>query len=120
MNEHFMFPIVGMLRGMAARGNLKDPHAKILGAVGLADDHPGRDALGRAVVEMSRLDVGVLDELHEVSSLDSFLCNCPFDASSSKGMDGSGAGQVFSRIHRPFGDEVFLPNPKRDPFAGNY
>ena len=37
MHKHFMLPIVGVFRRMASRGNDKDSHAEIIGAVGLSD-----------------------------------------------------------------------------------
>jgi hypothetical protein len=65
MDEHFMFPIMGMPGSMAARGNLKDPHAKILSPVFLADDHPGRNPFGDVAVEKSSIDFGILFNFHK-------------------------------------------------------
>ena len=49
VDEHFMLPGMGMQRGVPARGNFKDPHGEIGGAVGLAEDHPGGDARAAAL-----------------------------------------------------------------------
>ena len=64
MNEHFMFPIVGMFGRVSSRGNLKDPHTKIRGPVTLADNHPGRDAFGGLAVQKSCLGLGIGVGLH--------------------------------------------------------
>ena len=66
INEHFMLPIVGMFGRVASRGNLKDPHTKIRGAVTLADNHPGRDAFGGLAVEMSCLGLGIRGDFHHI------------------------------------------------------
>jgi hypothetical protein len=51
---------------MPSRGDLKDAHAKVLGAVLLADNHPGRDSLGCALGELGCRGGGIGHDLHDL------------------------------------------------------
>ncbi len=66
MDEHLMLPSVGVLRGMASGGKIKDSHTKIRGAVLFADKHPGRDAFDFGLVEIGGRDVSVLFDSHAI------------------------------------------------------
>jgi hypothetical protein len=65
VDEHLMFPGMGMQRGMAARRDLKAPHIKIFRAVRLAQDHPGRDPFSDVTAEEGGLDFGVFFNFHD-------------------------------------------------------
>jgi hypothetical protein len=68
MNEHLVFPSVGVPGGMSPRGNLEYPHAKVVGAIILTDHHPGRNSFGGAAAKVSCLDVRIRDNLHNLPS----------------------------------------------------
>jgi hypothetical protein len=65
MDEHFMFPCMGMPGRMSPGGNLKDPHTKVWGPVFLADHHPGGDAFGWVAIEVSSFHFRILFNYHE-------------------------------------------------------
>jgi hypothetical protein len=46
MDEHFVFPLMGVFARVGPGFQFEDPHAKILGAIGLADHHPACDPFG--------------------------------------------------------------------------
>jgi len=83
MEEYFVLPIMRMLRRIATGGNLKNPHAKIVRAVVLADNNASRDALCLVIIEMSCLDVGIRNNLHALTPL-SFRLIADEGASSEK------------------------------------
>jgi hypothetical protein len=84
MNEHFVFPFVGMHGGVSARGNLENSHAEIVCSIILANDHTCSYPFYLFGVEVSRLHFRVPQNLHDVLRKSRILRTGAFAASKGR------------------------------------
>jgi len=80
MDEHLMFPIMGMPGAEATSADLKYPHAKVVGIVILAYDNAACYPFCFRTLVPSWLDFGIRDNFHRtlLSCLSSALAHWPF------------------------------------------